>query len=109
MPLSRLRQSVAAHGRARVSLAVLGALVLACISGLRAPLVSGAAPEVNLTRALAHEGLTLQPGDVVWLAADPGPFRRRPAVLRAHEGQGLSDLYYAEVRATSSGAILDIA
>jgi len=56
MPLSRLRQSVAAHGRARVSLAVLGALVLACISGLRAPLVSGAAPEVNLTRALAHEG-----------------------------------------------------
>ena len=59
MPLSRLRQSVAAHGRARVSLAVLGALVLACISGLRAPLVSGVVPEVNLIRVFVHEGLTL--------------------------------------------------
>jgi len=81
---------------------------LLLVSLLRQGTVSGAGREQNLVRAFAARGLRLEPGDLVWLAADPGPFRRRPAVLRARAGGGLGDLYYAEVRVTGGGAILDI-
>jgi hypothetical protein len=83
---------------------VLSATLLSRARGLGG---TGSDPESSFASWLAGRGLRLQPGQLVWLAAQQGPFSLRPALFVAHRDGELDDVYSIEVRASQKGPVLD--
>jgi hypothetical protein len=70
---------------------------------------SGDSPEAALAAAVARHGVRVSPDTVRWLARDPGPLLYRPVLFLGAEGDGLDDVWYAEVRGAGRGTVLDVA
>jgi hypothetical protein len=62
----------------------------------------------SLAETLSAKGLRLDTGQTVWLAPETGPLATRPLLFLASRADELQDVYYARVRAASSGAVLDL-
>jgi hypothetical protein len=94
----------------RKRLLVALGLLLLLLGTLRLGL-SGASegtPERSLAAVLARRAIRVTEGTVVWLAGDGGPWTLRPALFLGHTEGELDDVFYAEIRPGSGGAILDV-
>ncbi len=115
MASSTLSQRFAAPGRVwgrgyvRMRLAALCLLALAALLLLRGPSVGTTRGDAEgwINAWLARRGLSMRPGQLVWLAPPRGPFGLRPLLLVAHRAGELDDIYYVELRTGDTGAVLD--
>jgi hypothetical protein len=89
---------------AALCLLALTALLVVRGRGLGA---TSADPEGWLQSWLAQRQLQMRPGQLVWLSPPQGPFGLRPLLVVAHRNGELDDLYYAEVRTSEAGPVLD--
>lgn len=95
--------------RSRRGVLALSVAALVLVALARDPTSADAgSQEASLAAALAPEGLALTPADVMWLE-DAGALGSRPVIfLATAAGEEHPDLYYADVRVTSDGAVLDV-
>jgi hypothetical protein len=102
---SELWQQVPMRARVLVlCVLILSATLLSRARGLGG---AGSDPERSFASWLAGRGLRLQPGQLVWLEAQQGPFGLRPALFVAHREGELDDVYSIEVRSSEKGPVLD--
>jgi hypothetical protein len=92
----RLRVLLVALGVASLVLATRGG------SGVRAKTLEG-----SLARHVAHRGMAVDPAEVAWLAPNPNWLGTRPALFVARAGTQWEDVYYADVRVTDDGGVVD--
>ncbi|MDH5671675.1 MAG: hypothetical protein OEZ06_05960 [Myxococcales bacterium] len=91
----------------------LFALLLALVVGFalwrvtQGAVVRAGALEKALAAFLEREGLRVDADSVRWLGPRTSALSTRPAIFLAQRGSELPDLYYADVRASRGGAVLD--
>jgi hypothetical protein len=96
--------------RRRRSLVALIGLVLLALFWFRGRTGADAGSlQASLGRVLSERGLELERGTLHWVRPEQGlPASYRPALFIAGRPDEPTDLFYAEVRATSGGAVLGL-